>query len=187
MLSTLQSLDITFLDAIRGFFDLSDPIILMMIHIGSDSLLIVAPVILILIWVTSLRESSEAQKSLKSYTLLITLSIFLSVILCLLSNQILPFRPRPESVTAIAPLIDHLPDNSFPSMHATFAGAFLTALFFFFSTHIQRLTLSRRSLRLFLSLPTRIILILMGLFMVFSRILAGIHYPGDILAGLLLG
>jgi len=35
-------------------------------------------------------------------------------------NQSLPMRPRPESITAIPPLISHLPDNSFPSGHALF-------------------------------------------------------------------
>ncbi len=144
---------------------------------GADGLLFIAPVILILIWLLSLRESSETQISVKSATILIALSVFLSILLCLLSNQILPFRPRPESVSTIAPLIAHLPDNSFPSMHATFAGAFLASLFFFFSTHIQRLSLSSRSLRFLLSLPTRLILVLIGLLMVLSRVIAGIHYP----------
>lgn len=35
-------------------------------------------------------------------------------------NQILPMRPRPESLTSFPPLISHLPDNSFPSGHALF-------------------------------------------------------------------
>ena len=35
-------------------------------------------------------------------------------------NQVLPVRPRPETIGSIPALIAHLPDNSFPSGHATF-------------------------------------------------------------------
>jgi membrane-associated phospholipid phosphatase len=46
-------------------------------------------------------------------------------------------RPRPETLTAIKPLIDHLPDNSFPSGHAIFAGASVVAIGYFFSMSLS--------------------------------------------------
>jgi membrane-associated phospholipid phosphatase len=40
-------------------------------------------------------------------------------------------------LTAIKPLIDHLPDNSFPSGHAIFAGASVVAIGYFFSMSLS--------------------------------------------------
>ncbi len=84
-------------------------------------------------------------------------------------NLGLPARARPETVSAIPPLIAHLPDNSFPSGHAIFWAASVVSLFAF----------SRRWLAwtaLFL-----------GALMCAARVMAGIHYPGDILVGALMG
>lgn len=84
-------------------------------------------------------------------------------------NLGLPFRPRPESVSSIRPLIDHLPDNSFPSGHAIFAGASIFAAFLYSSRSIAW------------------ILFVTGIVMIFSRVIAGIHYPLDITIGFIIG
>jgi undecaprenyl-diphosphatase len=136
---------------------------------------------MILLWLIS---SYYKTKESKEYALKIFYSATLGVIFCLLLNALLPFRPRPETVSAIAPLIDHLPDNSFPSMHATFTGATLSALFLFYFPFLSA------SLGKFWFLHSRIVryvFVILWIIMVTSRVLAGIHYPGDILAGILLG
>jgi len=61
--------------------------------------------------------------------------IFYSIVFCfgiyVILNQFLPIRPRPELFSKFPPLIDHLPDNSFPSGHAIFmaCSCFAFALF----------------------------------------------------------
>jgi undecaprenyl-diphosphatase len=62
-----------------------------------------------------------------------------------------------------------LPDNSFPSGHAIFAWASMLATFFYTRRYITWL------------------LLVSGILMVLSRVLAGIHYPGDILVGYSIG
>lgn len=105
----------------------------------------------------------------KENALMIFYSIGLAFAIYVILNLGLPVRPRPETVSAIRPLVDHLPDNSFPSGHAIFFGASVTAAFYY----------TRRWIAW--------VLLVSGLIMVFSRVLAGIHYPGDILAGSIIG
>lgn len=59
-------------------------------------------------------------------------------------------------------------DYSFPSDHATIAGGFAMGLVFF----------SRR---------LAVLAWLLALFLAFARVYAGVHYPADVIAGLLLG
>jgi undecaprenyl-diphosphatase len=66
------------------------------------------------------------------------------------------------------PLIKHATDAGFPSDHATAAGAVAAGLMF----------VSWR-----LGLPT----LLVALLIAFSRVYVGVHFPQDVVAGLLLG
>ena len=91
--------------------------------------------------------------------LMMLYSIGFAFLVYVFLNLGLPLRPRPETVSAIRPLIDHLPDNSFPSGHGIFAGASTIAAFFY----------TRRWIAW--------ILLITGIMMILSRVLAGIHYP----------
>lgn len=85
-------------------------------------------------------------------------------------NHLFPARPRPENFTNIPPLIDHLPDNSFPSGHAIYWGASWWAIH----------TLLGRP-------RVTITFFILGFVTCLTRIIAGIHYPGDIIVGFFLG
>jgi membrane-associated phospholipid phosphatase len=78
-------------------------------------------------------------------------------------------RARPyETVAAVHVLVDKTTDFSFPSDHATVVGAVAVGLFF-----VDR----------WLGFATTIV----AVFMAFTRVYVGAHYPGDVLAGLALG
>ncbi|MDQ6650414.1 MAG: phosphatase PAP2 family protein [Actinomycetota bacterium] len=75
-----------------------------------------------------------------------------------------PFVAMPQALL----LVKHSVDPGFPSDHAVMAGAVAAALFFV-------------SLRL---AWTGVVL---ALVMAFARVYVGVHYPGDVLAGLAVG
>jgi len=105
----------------------------------------------------------------KERALILFYSIAFSFLIYVILNLGLPLRPRPETVSAIRPLVDHLPDNSFPSWHAIFAGAAILASFFF--CWKKWIIWS---------------VIIISVLMLISRIIAWIHYPSDILVGLII-
>lgn len=96
-----------------------------------------------------------------------------SVLIALGIGQIIAHivqRPRPwQSLKNIELLVGRAHDYSFPSDHATFAGAIIAGLF-----------LSRRYW-------FALIALIVGLLLGFFRVYVGTHYPGDILGGLALG
>ncbi|OHA46719.1 MAG: hypothetical protein A3A80_02560 [Candidatus Terrybacteria bacterium RIFCSPLOWO2_01_FULL_44_24] len=77
-------------------------------------------------------------------------------------------RPRPFVELWLTPLFSHEASTSFPSGHAAFFFALVPVMFL----------LSRKAGWVYL-----VVAILMGL----SRIIAGVHWPSDILAGALIG
>lgn len=78
-------------------------------------------------------------------------------------------RARPyEAMTGIHLLVDKTTDFSFPSDHATAAGAVAVGL----------LLTNRR---------WGIVVAVLAVVMAFTRVYVGAHYPGDVLAGLALG
>lgn len=111
----------------------------------------------------------KKNNSFKVDSLMIFYSLGFAFVIYVILNLGLPFRPRPETVLTIRPLMDHLPDNSFPSGHAIFAGASILGAFLYTRAWIAW------------------VLLVTGLLMVFSRVLAGIHYPLDITAGFIVG
>ncbi len=64
----------------------------------------------------------------KTKLLYIFYATFIWIIVNLIIQQFFPME-RPE--TFITPILEHVPDNSFPSDHAVVSFAFLASLFFF--------------------------------------------------------
>jgi undecaprenyl-diphosphatase len=78
-------------------------------------------------------------------------------------------RARPyETMPNVHLLVDRTTDFSFPSDHATVAGAVAVGL-------------------LFANRRWGIVAIVLAVLMAFTRVYVGAHYPGDVLAGLVLG
>ena len=166
MLSFLVSQDIALLNILRSLIDSTSALQVSLIHMGADIEVLFVMLILVGLWLYGLYKNNNQYKV---DALMIFYSIGFAFLVYIVLNLGLPFRPRPETVSTIRPLVDHLPDNSFPSGHAIFAGASVLAAFLY----------SRRTIAW--------ILLVSGIFMVLSRVLAGIHYPGDILVGYIIG
>lgn len=124
-------------------------------------------ILLVILWLYGVTLKNDGPKH-------VALDLFWHVLAAFviywLINQSLPLRPRPETMSSLPPLISHLPDNSFPSGHALFWWASWWALH-------KLLGLKRVTYFFFI----------IGTLTVTARVLAGIHYPGDILVGFFLG
>lgn len=166
MISILIALDISFLNYLRSFVDPTSAWQVKLIHLGSDIEVILVMFVLVGLWLYGVYKKNHESKV---DALMMLYSIGFAFFVYVVLNLGLPFRPRPETVSAIRPLVDHLPDNSFPSGHAIFAGASMLAAFFYTRRYIAWT------------------LLVTGILMVLSRVLAGIHYPGDIIVGYSIG
>ena len=167
MKQKLISLDISWLHGIQSWVDPASPIQVWAIRFFSDFHIFFMAGLLVVLWLYAVysRQSLYKESALYvAWTILFSLAIYLAL------NQLFPIRPRPEAVSAITPIIAHLPDNSFPSGHAIFAAAALVATVLFLK--IRYLTTTVCSL---------------GILMILARVMAGIHYPGDMIVGAFLG
>lgn len=133
-----------------------------LLQISGESIVIFVALFLIGLWLYGVSQKDNAYK-------IIALQIFTTIILTFIVYTILNFgiekwRPSPQEVVWwLPPLIPHPLDNSFPSGHALFTVAFLIGCvrFFYRSWVIG-------------------VCILLGIITAVSRIMGGIHYPGDI-------
>lgn len=166
MLESLMQLDIHLLNFLRSFIDPTSVIQVQLVQMGTDIEVGLVMIVLVELWLYGTYKKDDEEKK---NALMVFYSIGFAFCIYVVLNLGLPFRPRPETVSAIRPLVDHLPDNSFPSGHGIFAGASALAAFFY----------TRRWIAW--------ILLVTGLLMILSRVLAGIHYPGDILVGYIIG
>lgn len=165
--NTLIHLDIQCLEWIRTTFILHASWFPTVITLLADSEPLLFSLLLIGIWSMGVYKKNTGMKH-------VALDLFWHVILAFgiywIINQLLPMRPRPETVSSLPALISHLPDNSFPSGHAMYFGASWWAL--------HKLTPWKRITCFFFAI---------GLLTVSARVIAGIHYPLDILVGFFLG
>lgn len=166
LLAFLQNIDAKLLEIMRSSIanmEWAHPMIIFL----TDLQPIVFGVFLVGLWIYGVYRKNNGPKH-------VALDLFWHVlgafIIYWIINQLLPLRPRPETIGSIPALITHLPDNSFPSGHAMFVGASWWTLHILF-----------RNKRIVMGF------LILWILTVIARVLAGIHYPGDILVGFLLG
>ncbi len=169
LLETLQSADVAALNALRSLIDPNSGWQVALVRFFSDVEVLVTAILLVVLWLDA-RFRKGNDEGRKKDALAFFYAVMAAFALYWILNFGLPARPRPESVSALRPLIDHLPDNSFPSGHGIFAGAS------FMAAHL-----------LFQDKALAYGLLSLGIPMLLARVLAGVHYPGDVIFGFFLG
>jgi undecaprenyl-diphosphatase len=137
------------------------------VFIFADGPIFFIPIFFIVLWIFyGLKKERKKQEQI----LLIFYSILIAILITLIIQHFIHLkRPEDYLIGAGKLLINHVPDASFPSDHATVSFAFLTALFF-----------ANYKKTFWIFLPFAII-------MNISRIIAGVHWPFDIIAWMIIG
>lgn len=137
-----------------------------MIRFGADDHII--PTVLALLVLATLllaRKHSGRETALRAIICALAATLVSTVILYGLNN--LFFRPRPFTTQAVHMLFYHNTDSAFPSNAATLAFALSFGVFMY----------RRKQGSVMLAIAS---------LMCLARVAAGIHYPGDVIAGMLL-
>jgi len=167
MLEYIQSLDTRLLIATRSIIDSNSPWQVFAVRLFADVNIFSLMIVMVGLW---LHGSLHHKETSKREALSLLYATALAFLIYWILDLGLPIRPRPELTDTVIPLISHIPDNSFPSGHAIYAGASVTAAFLF----LRNKTIAW-------------VLLFLGFVMVLCRVMAGIHYPGDIIAGVSVG
>ena len=135
-----------------------------LVWIFADAPIFFLPIFLIIMWLYySFNKNKKNYKKKETY-FFIFLSVIIAIIINLLIQQIIVLERPEEAIKWIWKLlINHIPDASFPSDHASVSFSFLFSLFFY-----------KYNKAWFYFLP---FVLLMNL----SRIIAWVHWPFDIL------
>jgi undecaprenyl-diphosphatase len=131
------------------------------VMIFADTPIFLLPLFLVWYWIYySIKWKNKKKENL----LIIFYSVVLSIIISLIIQKIFHVdRPENYLLNTWKLLLDHIPDVSFPSDHATVSFAFATSLFL---SNYKKLWF---------------IYIVLAIFMWIARISAWVHWPTDIL------
>ncbi len=169
MLNTLQEINTAWLNWLHSFSN--NPLVEKFVIIMVDSPIFVLPLFLVWYWFYYMYNKTENISENKKHDLII---IFYWTVVALITSIIIQQfvnidRPEQHLQAWWKLLLDHLPDASFPSDHATVSMAFLMWIYL----------AGYKYWSAFLLLP----FISMNL----SRVIAWVHWPFDILAGTIVG
>lgn len=162
MFDQIIEIDVWILENIQWFIAAHTSLV-WLVHIFSDFEPILFWIGLVVLWIWWVYRREYGPRHVALDIFWHVLAVFLTYIFL---NHFLPLRPRPETVTIYAPLIDHLPDNSFPSGHAIFWWASWWAW-----VRLLKKPLIAWSF------------FIIGWLTCLARIGAGVHYPSDIVVG----
>ncbi|MBR4914758.1 MAG: phosphatase PAP2 family protein [Clostridiales bacterium] len=160
--------------------DFLNPIMKVLTHSGDKGILLIVLILALLIIPRT-----------RAIGIMSTISIAIEALLnnVLLKNIIARTRPYDE-IEGLVNLVGRQSDYSFPSGHtgAAFAvaGAMLVVALFGLPMIEKSGEVSRKDLSLSFKLIS-VLLIMYATLLAFSRMYVGVHYPTDVLCGLLLG
>lgn len=144
-----------------------NPVLAAIIFYMADLPIFIIPLFLAGSWIF---YAVKKQNSPKEILLFIFYSMVLSILISTFIQQFVDLDRPEESIKNAGRLIlEHIPDASFPSDHASVGISFITSLFLFWYV------------RFALTLTPFFILMLL------SRISGGLHWPLDILVGSIVG
>ena len=177
-----MSWDACFLLYIQEYIrsDFLNPIMKVLTHSGDKGILLIVLILALLIIPRT-----------RAIGIMSTISIAIEALLnnVLLKNIIARTRPYDE-IEGLVNLVGRQSDYSFPSGHtgAAFAvaGAMLVVALFGLPMIEKSGEVSRKDLSLSFKLIS-VLLIMYATLLAFSRMYVGVHYPTDVLCGLLLG
>lgn len=136
--------------------------ILLGVRLIAGSPVIIAPLLLVWLWV---RHPDQQRAGLLAVALSVLVGQGINLVL-----GALWFEPRPFMVGIGNTLVVHIADNGFPSDHSTLMFALGTGLI---------LTRAARIAGLFVCM--------IGLGVAWARVYLGVHFPIDVLTGILVG
>ena len=166
MINQLLALDLSILEWART---LVSPEYAWLIQISGELVVIHGTILLVGLWLYGVYRRDNEYKRIALAIFFTIVSVF--VLYAIINLGLHKWRPgATEIVGAIAPLIPHPIDNSFPSGHALFTGALLVALYRYYCRNWFILVTS-----------------LFWVITLTARVVGGVHYPGDIFAGLIFG
>jgi undecaprenyl-diphosphatase len=137
------------------------------LRVGADDHII--PVILALLALAAVlvaRQHAGRERAIRSTICALGAAALSMVLLYFLNTAF--FRPRPFTTSTVHLIFYHNTDSSFPSNAATLAFALAFGVFLYWR-------------------KLGGIMLVIAAFQSFSRVAAGIHYPLDVIAGMLLG
>lgn len=151
-----QEINIPILQHLNGFTE--NELIAFIVYNMADLPIFILPIFLVWYWIYQRKNDNEKKK-----LLFIFYSILIAICISLFIQQLVDIdRPETSLIASGKLILDHIPDNSFPSDHASVGIAFVSSLFFFWFGKSA-----------FLLLPLFIM-------MVVSRIVGWVHWPFDI-------
>jgi undecaprenyl-diphosphatase len=216
MLSDLLGLNWQFFESLNHTAGSDAPLDSFMVFSAQD-LIYLLPLLLLALWIGVMRwplrgrrasaisprgaagargvSAEERARTLGQQMVLLTAvavvgALALNLALAHLINEPRPFVSHPGEVHQLIP---HAADNAFPSDHETVASA-LAAMLLFYALRLvaprwaaSGIRLTPPSWLLALAVPLAVLGVAMALTIGIGRVYAGVHYPLDILGGMLCG